>query len=96
MTKMAERIKDDLMKEVDVFKDALNKVVEESTRRCGVCCVSLLSDEFNTGRDYRSMSDVRVPVQYAFYVEKEYTFQGFKVEKEYTPAGHLGKLKIRL
>ena len=96
MAKLAERIKDDLMKEINAFKDDLEKAIEEKVRESGSCIVSLFSDKFEIGLESSSMSDVRVPKKYAFYVENEYQFQGFKVEKIYTPAGSLCKLRIHL
>jgi hypothetical protein len=96
MAKLAERIKKDLMKEIDVFKDDLSEVVEKCVRERGACVVDLYSDTFRTGWDSRSMSDVRVPKQYTFYIENEYSFQGFKIDKLYTPMGSLHGLRIHL
>ena len=96
MNKLAERIKDDLMKEIDEFKDELMTEVEMNVRETGSCIVSLFCEKFESGWESASMSHVRVPKRYAFYVENEYTFQGFKVDKIYTPAGNLCKFRIHL
>lgn len=95
MAKLAERIKADFVKEFNEFADELAKAVEKHVREDGSCRISL-NDKFEAKRDYRSMSDVRIPQRLVSIVENEYTFQGFRIEHHYTPAGRLHAITIKL